>query len=51
MVWYKHQELDENATTLNDTRSANSVDTVRKFFGVESCKYYNASLFLWPQSI
>lgn len=35
MVWYRHQELVENATTLNDNGSANSVDTVHKFFGVE----------------
>ena len=35
MVWYKHQKLVENATTQNNG-SANSVDTVQKFFGVES---------------
>jgi len=35
MVWYKQQELVKNATTLNDNGSANSVDTVKKFFDVE----------------
>jgi hypothetical protein len=35
MVWYKQQELVKNATTLNDNGAANSVDTVKKFFGVE----------------
>jgi hypothetical protein len=43
MVWYKHQELVKNATTLNDNGSANSVDTAKKFFGVERW-YYNALL-------